>query len=96
MTLRLYTLRSKMPCAQSITIVMLPILAIASVSLIIVAFAIFLPMSTVRLMPPVITLSIVSIECRCRIAGTIIRLVHRIIVIAMVSIRGRIARAAAY
>ena len=75
---------------------MLPILAMASVSLIMAAFAIFLPMFTVRLMPPVIALPIVSIECRCWIASTIIRLVHRIIVIAMVSIRGRVARAAAY
>jgi hypothetical protein len=78
------------------TIVMLPILAIASVSLIIVAFAIFLPMLTVRLVPPVIVLSIASIECRCRIASTIIRLVHRITVIAMVAIRTRVARATAY
>jgi hypothetical protein len=85
-----------MPYGQSITIVILTILTIASVSLIIVTFAIFLPMFTIRLMPPVIALPIASIECRCRIASTIIRLVHRIISIAMVAIRGRVARATAY
>jgi hypothetical protein len=75
---------------------MLPILAITPVSLIIVALAIFLPMFTVRLMPPIITLSIVSIKCGGRIARTIIRLVHRIISIAIVAIRSRVARATAY